>query len=154
MRSTARRPGQGPVPGPQLRGRSQKICSEAEPSGHEKELSGGHRRRIGKFEQCNGGTLFLDEIGESPLALQAKILRVLQEQTFERVGGNETILSRMYDPIAATTVNLKGWSAEGKSRGGTASTGWASSATSIRHPWRTRRRTPLAGSIGCRRYSH
>ena len=44
------------------------------------------RRRIGKFEQCNGGTLFLDEIGDMPLAFQAKILRVLQDQTFERVG--------------------------------------------------------------------
>jgi len=50
-----------------------------------------HRRRIGKFEQCNGGTLFLDEIGDMPLPLQAKVLRLLQEQRFERLGGNETI---------------------------------------------------------------
>ena len=54
--------------------------------GHEKgAFTGADRRRIGKFEQCNGGTLFLDEIGDMPPATQAKMLRVLQEQTFERV---------------------------------------------------------------------
>src|SRR4029077_21127994 len=54
--------------------------------GHEKGAStGADRRRIGKFEQCHGGTLFLDEIGDMPLALQAKMLRLLQEQAFERV---------------------------------------------------------------------
>ncbi|MET0287052.1 MAG: sigma-54 dependent transcriptional regulator [Polyangiales bacterium] len=65
---------------------------ESELFGHEKgAFTGADRRRIGKFEQCHGGTILLDEIGDMPLALQAKILRVLQEQTFERVGGNETI---------------------------------------------------------------
>src|SRR5271165_1710199 len=65
---------------------------ESELFGHEKgAFTGADRRRIGKFEQCNGGTIFLDEIGDMPLSLQAKILRLLQEQTFERVGGNETI---------------------------------------------------------------
>src|SRR4029077_15535060 len=50
--------------------------------GHEKgAFTGADRKRIGKFEQCNGGTIFLDEIGDMPLALQAKILRLLQEQT-------------------------------------------------------------------------
>jgi len=65
---------------------------ESELFGHERgAFTGAERRRIGKFEQCHGGTLLLDEVGDMPLALQAKILRVLQEQTFERVGGNETI---------------------------------------------------------------
>lgn len=65
---------------------------ESELFGHEKgAFTGADKRRIGKFEQCNGGTLFLDEIGDMPLLLQSKILRVLQDQTFERVGGNQTI---------------------------------------------------------------
>ncbi len=65
---------------------------ESELFGHERgAFTGADRRRIGKFEQCNGGTLFLDEIGDMPLPLQSKILRVLQERQFERVGGNQTI---------------------------------------------------------------
>ncbi len=89
---------------------------ESELFGHEKgAFTGADRRRIGKFEQCNGGTLFLDEIGDMPLALQAKILRVLQEQTFERVGGNETVRTDVR-LIAATHRDLKAWSAEGKFR--------------------------------------
>ena len=60
--------------------------------GHEKgAFTGAEKRHIGKFEQANGGTLFLDEIGDMPLALQGKLLRVLQERTFERLGGAETI---------------------------------------------------------------
>jgi two-component system nitrogen regulation response regulator GlnG len=89
---------------------------ESELFGHEKSaFTGAERRRIGKFEQCNGGTIFLDEIGDMPLTLQAKMLRVLQEQAFERVGGNETIRTdvRM---IAATHRDLKAWSDEGKFR--------------------------------------
>jgi DNA-binding NtrC family response regulator len=63
---------------------------ESELFGHEKgAFTGADRRRIGKFEQCNGGTIFLDEIGDMPLAMQGKILRLLQDQKFERVGGNE-----------------------------------------------------------------
>ena len=89
---------------------------ESELFGHEKgAFTGADRRRIGKFEQCNGGTLFLDEIGDMPLALQAKMLRLLQEQAFERVGGNETIRTDVR-LIAATHRDLKAWSAEGKFR--------------------------------------
>jgi two-component system nitrogen regulation response regulator GlnG len=89
---------------------------ESELFGHEKgAFTGADRRRIGKFEQCNGGSLFLDEIGDMPLALQAKILRVLQEQAFERVGGSETVRTDVR-LIAATHRDLKVWSAEGKFR--------------------------------------
>jgi two-component system nitrogen regulation response regulator GlnG len=89
---------------------------ESELFGHEKgAFTGADRKRIGKFEQCNGGTLFLDEIGDMPLALQAKILRLLQDQAFERVGGNETIQTDVR-LIAASHRDLKAWSAEGKFR--------------------------------------
>ena len=89
---------------------------ESELFGHEKgAFTGAERRRIGKFEQVNGGTLFLDEIGDMPLPAQAKILRVLQEQAFERVGGSETICTDVR-LIAATHRDLKAWSAEGKFR--------------------------------------
>jgi DNA-binding NtrC family response regulator len=89
---------------------------ESELFGHEKgSFTGADRRRIGKFEQVNGGTLFLDEIGDMPLALQAKMLRLLQEQTFERVGGNETVHTDVR-LIAATHRDLKTWSEEGKFR--------------------------------------
>ena len=89
---------------------------ESELFGHEKgAFTGAERRRIGKFEQCNGGTLFLDEIGDMPLPAQAKLLRVLQEQAFERVGGNETIRTDVR-LIAATHRDLKAWSDEGKFR--------------------------------------
>src|SRR5882672_6200701 len=89
---------------------------ESELFGHEKgAFTGADRRRIGKFEQCNGGTLFLDEIGDMPLALQAKILRLLQEQAFERVGGNETVRTDVR-LICATHRDLKTWSADGRFR--------------------------------------
>ncbi len=65
---------------------------ESELFGHEKgSFTGADTKRIGKFEQCNGGTLFLDEVGDMTPLVQSKVLRVLQEQRFERVGGNETI---------------------------------------------------------------
>ncbi len=65
---------------------------ESELFGHEKgSFTGAHQRKLGKFEAANAGTLFLDEIGEMEMALQAKILRVIQEKEFERVGGNETL---------------------------------------------------------------
>jgi two-component system nitrogen regulation response regulator GlnG len=89
---------------------------ESELFGHEKgAFTGADRKRIGKFEQVSGGTLFLDEIGDMPLALQAKMLRLLQEQSFERVGGNETVRTDVR-LIAATHRDLKVWSAEGKFR--------------------------------------
>src|SRR5215472_11216050 len=89
---------------------------ESELFGHEKgAFTGAERRRIGKFEQCNGGTIFLDEIGDMPLVSQAKILRLLQEQAFERVGGSETIRTDVR-LIAATHRDLKTWSEEGKFR--------------------------------------
>jgi two-component system response regulator HydG len=65
---------------------------ESELFGHEKgSFTGADKRRIGRFELANGGTLFLDEVGEIPMQTQIKLLRVLQERTFERVGGNEPI---------------------------------------------------------------
>ena len=89
---------------------------ESELFGHEKgAFTGADRRRIGKFEQCSGGTIFLDEIGDMPLATQSKVLRLLQEQTFERVGGNETIKTDVR-LIAATHRDLKAWSANGNFR--------------------------------------
>lgn len=75
---------------------------ESELFGHEKgAFSGAVSRRVGRFEVADGGTLFLDEIGELPSGLQGKLLRVLQEGTFERVGGNETL--RTHVRIVAAT---------------------------------------------------
>jgi two-component system nitrogen regulation response regulator GlnG len=89
---------------------------ESELFGHEKgAFTGADRRRIGKFEQCNCGTIFLDEVGDMPSALQAKILRVLQEQAFERVGGNETITTNVRI-ITATHRDLKRASEDGRFR--------------------------------------
>lgn len=65
---------------------------ESELFGHERgSFTGADRRRIGRFEQATGGTLFLDEVGEIPTHTQVKLLRVLQDRTFERVGGTDTI---------------------------------------------------------------
>lgn len=79
---------------------------DSELFGHERgAFTGADRRRIGKFEQCHGGTLFLDEAGDMPLATQVKLLRVLQDGSFERVGGNETVRVDVRI-IAATNQNL------------------------------------------------
>jgi DNA-binding NtrC family response regulator len=79
---------------------------ESELFGHEKgAFTGADRQRIGKFEQSQGGTLFLDEIGDMSPATQAKVLRVLQDQQFERVGGHETVTSDVR-LIAATNQKL------------------------------------------------
>lgn len=89
---------------------------ESELFGHEKgAFTGADRRRIGRFEQCNGGTFFLDEIGDMPVSLQAKLLRVLQEQKFQRVGGEETIETDVRI-ISATHRDLKGLSRNEKFR--------------------------------------
>ncbi|SFJ20253.1 sigma-54-dependent transcriptional regulator [Planctomicrobium piriforme] len=80
---------------------------ESELFGHEKgSFTGAERRRIGKFEQCNGGTLFLDEVGDMSPLTQGKVLRLMQEQRFERVGGNDTI-STDVRMIAATNRHLE-----------------------------------------------
>jgi transcriptional regulator with PAS, ATPase and Fis domain len=65
---------------------------ESELFGYEQgAFTGALKRKIGKFEQANGGTIFLDEIGDMPVAMQVKLLRVIQEREFQRVGGNDTI---------------------------------------------------------------
>ena len=89
---------------------------ESELFGHEKgAFTGADKRRIGKFEQCDGGTIFLDEIGDMALAVQAKVLRLLQEQRFERVGGNETIQTDVRI-VAATNRDLDEMVESGKFR--------------------------------------
>jgi two-component system response regulator HydG len=80
--------------------------------GHEKgAFTGATERRIGKFEQADGGTLFLDEIGDMPASTQARILRVLEEGCFERVGGRETIRVDVR-VVCATNRNLEAMVAE------------------------------------------
>jgi len=79
---------------------------ESELFGHERgSFTGAERKRIGKFEQCDGGTLFLDEIGDMTPLTQTKVLRVLQDQQFERVGGQEKVCTDVR-LIAATNRNL------------------------------------------------
>ena len=80
---------------------------ESELFGHEKgSFTGAHANKRGKFDQADGGILFLDEIGDMSMKTQAKILRILQEQKFERVGGNKTI-SVNVRVLAATNKNLE-----------------------------------------------
>ncbi|MCZ6506927.1 MAG: sigma-54 dependent transcriptional regulator, partial [Acidobacteria bacterium] len=79
---------------------------ENELFGHEKgAFTGAHRRESGRFESADGGTLFLDEIGDLPLAVQSKVLRVLEERNFERVGGQETVRANVR-LVAATNRHL------------------------------------------------
>jgi len=89
---------------------------ESELFGHEKgAFTGAYKRRIGRFEQANGGTIFLDEIGDMSLSIQAKVLRVIQEREFERLGGERTIKVdvRM---LVATNKDLRALIEEGKFR--------------------------------------
>jgi len=89
---------------------------ESELFGHEKgAFTGADRTRIGKFEQCNGGTLFLDEIGDMTALTQAKVLRVLQDGAFERVGG-DTLIRSDVRVIAATNRDLPRMAAAGEFR--------------------------------------
>jgi two-component system nitrogen regulation response regulator GlnG len=89
---------------------------ESELFGHEKgAFTGADRKRIGKFEQCSGGTLFLDEVGDMTPLTQSKTLRLLQEQRFERLGGNETIQTDVR-ALAATNHNLEAAVADGRFR--------------------------------------
>lgn len=80
---------------------------ESELFGHEKgAFTGAYTRRIGRFEMAHGGSVFLDEIGELPLSLQAKLLQVLQDGTFERVGGSKSLKAE-FRVIAATNQDLQ-----------------------------------------------
>jgi len=89
---------------------------ESELFGHEKgAFTGAYARRDGRFKQADGGTLLLDEVSEIPQATQVKLLRFLQERTFERVGGNETTRVDVR-VLAASNRNLKQLIAEGKFR--------------------------------------
>lgn len=89
---------------------------ESELFGHEKgSFTGAERQRIGKFEQCSGGTIFLDEVGDMSPLVQGKLLRLLQEQKFERVGGNTTIQTDVR-LIAATHRDLEAMSNRGTFR--------------------------------------
>ncbi len=89
---------------------------ESELFGHEKgAFTGANSRRIGKFEEADKGTIFLDEIGEMDLDIQSKLLRVLQEKTITRVGGNKEIKLDVR-VIAATNRNLQQMVQEGKFR--------------------------------------
>ena len=89
---------------------------ESELFGYEKgAFTGAQNRKIGRFDRAQGGTLFLDEIGELPLSLQVKILRVLQEREFERIGGTEVIKADVRI-VSATNRDLEEMVAEGKFR--------------------------------------
>ncbi|MBT4266478.1 MAG: sigma-54-dependent Fis family transcriptional regulator [Deltaproteobacteria bacterium] len=89
---------------------------ENELFGHEKEaFSGAHSKKVGRFELANHGTIFLDEVGDIPMELQAKLLRVLQEGEFERLGGAATIKTDVR-VLAATNKDLRKMCAEGEFR--------------------------------------
>src|SRR5207247_3111273 len=89
---------------------------EAELFGHVKgAFTGATNHRVGRFEQANGSTIFLDEIGDMPLDLQAKLLRVLQEREFQRLGSSDTVKVDLRI-IAASNVDLTKRIEEGRFR--------------------------------------
>jgi DNA-binding NtrC family response regulator len=89
---------------------------ESELFGHERgAFTDANKMRVGRFEQASGGTVFLDEIGELSMPLQAKLLRVLEERSFERLGGNQTIYSDIRI-IAATNRNVEAMVSRGTLR--------------------------------------
>jgi two-component system NtrC family response regulator len=89
---------------------------ESELFGHEKgAFTGADRFRVGRFEQADGGTLFIDEVGDLPLPVQVKLLNVIQEEAFQRVGGNETVNVDVRI-IAATHQDLEVMLEEGRFR--------------------------------------
>jgi DNA-binding NtrC family response regulator len=89
---------------------------ESELFGHEKgSFTGAVRRRLGKFEVAKGGTIFLDEIGTITPSAQIKLLQILQDQTYQRVGGEETLEANVR-VIAATNTDLKGMCEDGQFR--------------------------------------
>ena len=89
---------------------------ESELFGHEKgSFTGADRLRIGSFEHADGGTMFLDEVADMSLFTQAKVLRVLQEKEFERLGSNETVKTDVRI-ISATNRDLADLSARGEFR--------------------------------------
>jgi Nif-specific regulatory protein len=90
--------------------------AESELFGHERgAFTGADRRKLGRFELANGGTIFLDEIGKISLAMQAKLLRVVEEKEFERVGGTQTIKTDI-KVVAATNLDIERAIAEGTFR--------------------------------------
>jgi len=90
---------------------------ESELFGHEKgAFTGAHERRLGRFEQAGQGTLFLDEVGDMPLAMQAKLLRVLQTGAYERIGGKAALSASSVRVLSATNKDLKTEVAAGRFR--------------------------------------
>ena len=120
---------------------------ESELFGHEKgAFTGADGKRIGKFEQCSGGTFFLDEVGDMTPLMQSKVLRVLQEQRFERVGGNETIETDVWI-IAATNRNLEADGGRRRSSAPISTTASTASPSRCRRSASARKTFPCWSSI-------
>ena len=128
----------------------QENLLESELFGHEKgAFTGADRQRIGRFEQADGGSLFLDEVGDMSPNTQAKILRVLQEQEFERLGGSRTI-SVDVRLVTATNRDLARWWPPARSERTctTGSTLWRSTSRRCASARRTSTRLPRHSSAG------